>query len=282
MHAASMIYLLTGLAYLAAGACLAIGFYKAQVGLRRLGILLAVIGLAGHVYAIWTKMATPLGWDVNFVNDLALASLIIIVVLLLTSLRSRMLEAGIIALPGAALCVWLLWLANPEPLILGHVSAQLELHVFSSLLAYGLLSIAAINAILLAIQDRLLRHPRRLQQLELLPPLTVLESLLFRLVLAGWLVLTLSLMTGLTFVDDLLAQHLVHKTVLSIISWLLFGSLLVGRWWFGWRGRRAVNWTLAAMLVLVLAYFGSKLVLEVILDRSWTSPATSTQLISHG
>lgn len=282
MHAASLIYLLTGLVYLAAGACLAIGFYKAQVGLRRAGIVLAILGLAGHAFSVWTNMATPLGWNVNFVNDLALAALIIVAVLLLTSLRSRMLEAGIIALPGAAVCVWLMWLTDPEPLILGEVSIQLELHVFSSLLAYGLLSIAAINAILLAIQDHLLRHPRRLRQLELLPPLTVLESLLFRLVLAGWLVLTLSLMTGLMFVDDLLAQHLVHKTVLSILSWLLFGGLLIGRWWFGWRGRRAVNWTLAAMLVLVLAYFGSKLVLEVVLDRSWTSPAASELLINHG
>jgi ABC-type uncharacterized transport system permease subunit len=281
VHAASLISLLTGLAYLAAGACLAIGFYKAQAGLRRTGIVLAGFGLAGHAFAVWTKMATPLGWDVNFVHNLALASLIIVVVLLLTSLRSRMLEAGIIALPGAALCVWLLWLTNPEPLILGQVSARLELHVFSSLLAYGLLSIAAINAILLAVQDHLLRHPRRLQQLELLPPLTVLETLLFRLVLAGWLVLTLSLLTGLMFVDDLLAQHLVHKTVLSILSWLLFGGLLVGRWWFGWRGRRAVNWTLAAMLFLILAYFGSKLVLEVFLDRSWTTPALGSTLFIH-
>jgi ABC-type uncharacterized transport system permease subunit len=70
--------------------------------------------------------------------------------------------------------------------------------------------------------------------------------------------------------------------VLSILSWLLFGGLLVGRWWFGWRGRRAVNWTLAAMLVLVLAYFGSKLVLEVFLDRTWTSPLASVQSVSDG
>jgi ABC-type uncharacterized transport system permease subunit len=282
VHALSLISLLTGLAYLAAGACLAIGFYQARVQLRRVGIVLAVLGLVGHAWVMWARMASPVGWDINFVHSLGLASLIIVIVLLLTSLRSRMLEAGIIALPGAALCVWLMWLANPDPLILGQLSARLELHIFSSLLAYGLLSIAAINAILLAIQDHLLRHPRPLQQLELLPPLTVLETLLFQLVLAGWLVLSLSLLSGLMFVDDLMAQHLVHKTVLSILSWLLFGALLAGRWWFGWRGRRAVNWTLAAMLVLVLAYFGSKLVLEVFLDRTWTSPLATTTLITDG
>ncbi|MCB1564805.1 MAG: cytochrome c biogenesis protein CcsA, partial [Xanthomonadales bacterium] len=63
------------------------------------------------------------------------------------------------------------------------------------------------------------------------------------------------------------AQHLVHKTVLSLLAWAAFGVLLFGRWRFGWRGKRAVRWTLLAMLLLLLAFFGSKFVLEVILQR---------------
>ncbi|MCC5864578.1 MAG: cytochrome c biogenesis protein CcsA [Wenzhouxiangella sp.] len=271
---------ITGLAYLAAGLALALGFFHAHLMVRRLGAALALLAALGHATTLWLQVIGPLGYDVNFLNSLSLASLLIVLVLLLSSLRVRNLEAGIIAFPGAALCVWLNWLVDPAPMVLTQVSPMLEVHVFSSLLAYSLLSIAAINAVFLAIQDHLLRHPRPLRQLELLPPLSTLEIMMFRLILGGWLVLSLSLLTGLMFVDDLMAQHLAHKTVLSLMSWLLFGLLLGGRWWFGWRGRRAVNWTLLAMLTLALAYFGSKLVLEVILDRSWSGPM-STQAF-HG
>ena len=68
------------------------------------------------------------------------------------------------------------------------------------------------------------------------------------------------------FVQDLLAQRLVHKTVLSVLSWLIFGGLLLGRWRRGWRGTTAVRWTLVAMALLVLSYFGSKFVLELVLQ----------------
>ncbi len=283
MQAVSLISLLTGMAYLGAGSCLAFGFYHSRASVRHTGAALAVLAALGHAGVVWIYMTTQLGWDVNFINTLSLASLMIVLVLLISALSSPMLEAGVIAFPGAALCVWLQWLAQPAPLILTQLSPVLEIHVFSSLLAYSLLSIAAINAILLAVQEYLLRHPRPLRQLELLPPLTVLEKLMFRLIGSGWLVLSLSLLTGLMFVDDLMAQHLVHKTVLSILSWILFGLLLGGRWWFGWRGRRAVNWTLIAMFVLGLAYFGSKLVLEVILDRTWTAESTAAVASSfHG
>lgn len=265
----------TGLVYLAAGMALALGFFHARLIVRRIGAALALLAALGHAMTLWLQVVGPLGYDVNFLNSLSLASLLIVLVLLLSSLRVRNLEAGIIAFPGAALCVWLNWLVDPAPMVLTQMSPMLEVHVFSSLLAYSLLSIAAINAVFLAIQDHLLRHPRPLRQLELLPPLSTLEIMMFRLILGGWLVLSLSLLTGLMFVDDLMAQHLAHKTVLSLMSWLLFGLLLGGRWWFGWRGRRAVNWTLAAMLTLALAYFGSKLVLEVILDRSWSGPMST-------
>lgn len=267
---------LTVLAYLASGLALALGFLKARPMLRLSGVLLALLAAVGHALVVWHAVNTPAGWDVNFINTLAVAAWMIVVVLLLSALRWRVLETGIVAFPGAAITVALLWLVDTKPLILSDLSPQLELHVFSSLLAYSLLSIAAIKAVVLAVQDYLLRHPRTIRQLEMLPPLSMLEAVMFSLIMAGWVVLTVSLLTGLMFVDNLLAQHLVHKTVLSIVSWLLFGLLLLGRWWYGWRGRRAIHWTLGAMFVLVLAYFGSKLVLEVMLDRSWSDGAPTT------
>lgn len=271
MQADSILALLTGLAFVAAGLLLALSYYHSRPSLRYISLVPAVLAITGHAFLVWQSVATPLGWDVNFINILALASLIVMVLLVLTSIGSRMLEAAVIALPGAALCVWLLGFTSPSPVILSRLAPMVEIHVFCSLLAYGLLSIAAMVAILLAAQEYLLRHPKTIRHLELLPPLTVLETLMFRMIMGGWLVLTVSLVTGLTFVESLMSQHLVHKSALTILSWLLFGLLLAGRWWYGWRGRRAVNLTLIAMLVLILGYFGSKIVLEVLLDRTWTS-----------
>jgi len=102
-----------------------------------------------------------------------------------------------------------------------------------------------------------------------LPALDMLERLLFQLITAGLVFLTISLASGLLFVNDLFAQHLAHKTILSIFAWLVFGILLWGRKFRGWRGRVAVRMTLAGIVLLLLSYFGSKLVLEIILNRSW-------------
>ena len=92
-----------------------------------------------------------------------------------------------------------------------------------------------------------------------------MESLLFQMIAVGYATLSLALLVGITFLEDIFAQHLVHKTILSIIAWTVFAILLHGRWKYGWRGRIAIRWTLIGFLFLMLAYFGSKLVLELIL-----------------
>lgn len=272
MSAQLLIELSTILAYLGAGLCLALGFVQARSALRLAGVVLAGLALIGHAIVLWLSIRVSAGWDLNFINTLSFSTWIVALVLLLTGLNRGLLEAGILVFPGAAIGVALARMLPVQALILNDPSVELELHVFSSLLAYCLLSLAALNAVVLAVQDILLRHPSSIRQLEMLPPLNVLEKLMFRLVAAGLLVLTISLITGFLFVDDLLAQHLAHKTVLSMISWVLFALLLLGRWRYGLRGRQAVFFTLTAMFVLVLGYFGSKLVLEILLDRTWSAP----------
>ena len=145
---------------------------------------------------------------------------------------------------------------------------QIQLHVVIALLAYSVLSIAAVLALLLAVQERALRARRPGMLVRALPPLTQTEALLFRLIGAGFALLTLTLLSGFLFIANIRAQHLVHTTVLSVVAWLIFGALLWGRWRHGWRGRSAVNLTLIGMAVLGLAFFGSKFVLEVILQRT--------------
>jgi ABC-type uncharacterized transport system permease subunit len=145
----------------------------------------------------------------------------------------------------------------------------LTAHILLSMGAAALLFAAAVTALLLVFLDRRLRLRRIADLPSVLPPLDALERVMFRLLGAGFVLLTLALLTGFVFVTNLFAQHLVHKTVLSLIAWVLFGILLIGRIRYGWRGRSAVRWTLSGFGFLVLGYFGSKFVLETLLGRHW-------------
>lgn len=145
----------------------------------------------------------------------------------------------------------------------------LQTHIILSLLAYGLLSLGALQALVMAIQHRQIHDHRPSGLVAVLPPIQTMETMLFRLIAAGFCVLTLAIGSGVVFIDNLFAQHLAHKTILSLLAWLVFGILLWGRRQFGWRGRTAMRWSLGGYGLLILAYFGSKLVLELILGRHW-------------
>ena len=146
---------------------------------------------------------------------------------------------------------------------------QLTAHILLSMGAAALLFAAAVTALLLVFLDRRLRTRRIAHLPSVLPPLDALEKVMFRLIGTGFVLLTLSLFTGFVFVTNLFTQHLVQKTVLSLIAWIIFGVLLIGRIRFGWRGRSAVGWTLSGFGMLALAYFGAKFVLEDVLGRHW-------------
>lgn len=140
-------------------------------------------------------------------------------------------------------------------------------HVILSILAYSLLTIASLQALLLAYQNRALKNKSLLANSKLLPPLQTMESLLFEFLWVGELLLTCAIISGFYFLEDMFAQHLVHKTIFSLIAWSIYALLLWGRYQLGWRGTKAIRWALAGFVCLMLAYFGSKLVLEIILNR---------------
>ncbi|MFT4178310.1 MAG: cytochrome c biogenesis protein CcsA [Thermomonas sp.] len=179
----------------------------------------------------------------------------------------RMQALGVVVFPLAALSL-LAYHAQGHSDNANELGWRLQLHAWLALLAYATLAVSALLAIFLWAQERALRQRQFHRWLRALPPLTELESLLFRSIAVGFVLLTATLLTGVLFVDDLLGQHLVHKTVLSVLSWLVFGALLLGRWRRGWRGATAVRLTLAAMALLILAFFGSKIVLELVLHRT--------------
>ncbi len=171
----------------------------------------------------------------------------------------------ILLLPFAALSVACAqWVTSIDKTI---SETHLIIHVVLSIIAYSLMTLAALQALLLGIQETQLRQHQFTGVFRYFPPLQTMETLLFDLITAGTALLTLAILSGFFFLDDMFAQHLVHKTVLSIVAWCLFTVLLFGHHQKGWRGTVAVKWTLLGFAALMLAYFGSKFVLEIILQR---------------
>lgn len=205
----------------------------------------------------------------SFLSVSSLAGLGIVAILLLTALTRPVDKLGVIIFPLNAVLVFLKLVLPEEAHALKIHSWQMDAHILVSMLAYSFLNIAALQALLLALQDWHLRRHHAKGLIRSLPPLQTMEKLLFQLIAAGFVLLSLSLLTGFLFVENLFAQHLVHKTVLSILAWLVFGILLAGRAVQGWRGQTAIRWTLGGFAALMLAYFGSKMVLEWILNRHY-------------
>jgi ABC-type uncharacterized transport system permease subunit len=146
---------------------------------------------------------------------------------------------------------------------------EFKIHLALAMIAYSLFVIALLHATLMAVAERQL-HLKSTFAVINLPPLLTLEKLLFRVIAAAFVFLTLTLATGIAFSEDIFGRALRadHKTVFAILAWVTFGLLLAGRRLYGWRGRTALRWTLSGFVLLVLAYVGSRFILEVVLQRA--------------
>lgn len=148
-------------------------------------------------------------------------------------------------------------------------SPAFRAHFIIAMLSYSLFTLAALHAMLMSVAERRLHSGRLTPVFANLPPLLTMETLLFRLIGIAFILLTLTVSSGVFFSEVLFGQpfRLDHKNVFAIISWLLFGALLFGRFVWGWRGRVALRWTLAGFVALLLAYVGSRFVVEILLGR---------------
>lgn len=234
---------------------------------RRLALLPACLATTAHALLLFLPQLQGQVPDLHFFRALSLVAWAMVLVVLLAVRNQRTQILLVVILPIAALASLLHLFAPAQSGAAGGVDWQIRLHVVIAMSAYALLSIAALQALLFAWQDRLLRERRLGLALRAMPPLAAMEALLFQFIAGGFALLTLTILSGALFIHDWMAQHLVHKTVLTLAAWLLFGILLYGHYRHGWRGRRAVRWTLGGMGVLLLAFFGSKFVLEVLLQR---------------
>lgn len=234
---------------------------------RAIALSMGFAGLLLHTWLLWDSIFSHAGLNLGFFNALALTSWTVVTLLLVSSLTKPVENLSLILLPMAALTLGLEARFGEISFMGAAASWSLKIHVLLSMLAYSLLTLAAVQAVLLAVQDHHLRHRRLRGFVRSLPPLQTMESMLFEMIAAGFVLLTMALLSGFAFLEDMFAQHLVHKTVLSTLAWLVFGGLLVGRFRYGWRGRTAIVWTLSGFTILILAYFGSKAVLQLILHQ---------------
>lgn len=255
--------------YLGSGIIIALRLFSDRAGKRLprfAGIIMGMVGVAIHALLLYQRMNTDGGINLSFFGASSLVAWTIMLLLLLSAITKPVENLGITLLPLAALTIVLEMHFPANHILAADSPWTLRIHVIISLLAYSLLAMASVQAVLLAIQDYQLRHRHPGGFIRALPPLQTMEALLFEMIGLGFTLLSVALLSGFIFLENLFTQHLVHKTLLSIAAWLVFGILLWGRHRFGWRGQKALAWTLSGFVVLMLAYFGSKFVLELVLS----------------
>lgn len=263
-----VLYLLDALAYLALAAWLWPGRHAQRN--QTLVRLLPLAPLALHLVLLQQDILGAGGVSLGLASSLsAIAALTVLIYSLACWLYPVSgLNGFVLAFAGVAV---LLHAVLPDAHMIPYSEQPLfRLHLLMAMTAYSLYTIAALHAVLIALADRNLHKPVPPPLVSNLPPLLTLEKLLFRLVEAGFILLTLTLASGILFSESIFGKPLTlsHKTVFGVVSWLIFAALLWGRRRYGWRGRPAITWTLAGFVCLLLAYVGVQFVLEVILHRS--------------
>jgi ABC-type uncharacterized transport system permease subunit len=240
-----------------------------EIKRARLSAGLVVAALVLQAVTLWRSVVTPEGLDLSFSHALSLVAWLTVLVAGFSGVLARLPAVGNVILPVAALCALApLGGGSPHRFQFGGETLG-TIHIAVALVAYALFVVAALQALLLTGLEKRLHRGRALPEDDGSVPLLTLERFLFQLVAAGFVLLTLTLASGLLFSEQLFGKPatFTHKTLFSSLGWLAFGILLFGRWRYGWRGRRALYWILAGTALLVLGYLGSKFVSEILLGR---------------
>ena len=260
-------YLITALIYI----WVAVHFWRtptpSQTSLRLHSGLIA-LGLVVHGGLLYQDIFIG-DLNLNIANAVSLIFWLTVLIYWIADFKHQLHSLQALVLPPAAVTV-LLQAEFHDNVVVSFANDPLFIaHIAIAMLAYSLFTFAALHAILMAAAERALHQKTSLLNLAKFPPLMTMESLLFKTISLGFVLLTFTLVSGMLFSEQIFHQALKfnHKNIFTIISWLIFGSLLVGRARYGWRGRTAIRWTLIGFVVLMLAYLGSKFVLEVLLNR---------------
>ena len=233
-----------------------------------LAVGLAASGLLLHGQTLFVEIRQAHGLSVSLAGAVSLIGLQLALIGLIGAINPalRGMTAGLLLLAAIAAIPFE---SQPDVTAASGLSWQLQAHILIAMFAYGLLTVGAIVAVYALVQDRRLKAGKLSSGNQLFAPLETTEKMLFTVTTAGFLVLLIAVLSGFAFVENLFAQHLVHKTAFSLLALSLFGILIAGRLFAGWRGRRAVYLYLWGFAFLCLAYFGARFVLEELLNRSW-------------
>lgn len=252
--------------YLCAAGVMARELRRDRTGKHAGILLLGVVAVACHAAGLWPRIVTPAGVQLGLFPVLSLVGATGATLVIVSCLWRPLEWISVLVFPLSAITVPpALWIqAGQSATALDY---GLGAHVLLSILAYAVFAVATAHALLTQLQHRQLKEGHIRGVIRVMPPIQVMEVMLFEMIWLGMALLVAAIATGFVYLDDLFAQHLVHKTVLSLVALVVYGVLLAGRLFFGWRARTAVHMTLAGFVLLVLAFFGSQLVLEYILER---------------
>lgn len=236
----------------------------------RLETIVVPVALVLHGMLLYRGVVVPDGLDLGVANAVSMLVWLTVLIYWLASLAFQGL-AGILGLvaPVAFLAVMLQAVIPTRHIVTYGGDPLFTLHFAIAMLAYSLFIVATVHAVVMLAEEKWLRRGVLPPFLRSLPPLLEMEALLFRILLAAFVLLTLTVVSGVFFSEQLFGKALTftHKIVFAIVSWFIFAGLLAGHYFRGWRGRTAVRWTLAGFTMLLLAYVGSKVVLEIVLQR---------------
>jgi len=218
-----------------------------------------------HGYVLYVSLFEQGTLSLGLAAAVSHVLLLISVLLFYTTFKCKIETLGLFIIPAVIVSIIT---TTFFPVVADEVylSGGLGVHIFTSLLAYSVLLLATMQALLLAYQNKNLHKHKTSGLISTLPALQDMEALLFRLIKLGLVLLTISLLTGFIFLDGFFQKGIAHKTVFSVIAWFIFSGLLYGHYQYGWRGRIAVRWALFGSAFLLLAYFGSKFVFEYLLS----------------
>jgi len=226
------------------------------------------MGLLFHTLFLRAAIFTPVGVDLGFGTMLSILGWVEAILLHVLILYRPIASLALGAYPLSIFGVLMSWIGPHDVVPYHHYGMGMISHILISIIAYCVIMLAVAQAFLLFCMDYLLKHKHPGAALvKLLPPLQTMEVVLFEMVGIGLGLLTVSILSGAVYVEDLLAQHLVHKTVFTLAAWVIFATLLAGRYFYGWRGRMAIRWTLAGSFLLLLGFLGTQFVLQLILHR---------------
>ena len=228
---------------------------------------LVAIGLITHALLIYNHVFNQ-GVDLSFANSTLLLSWIIVLIYLLLNNKSKYQGLEIFTLIPALIIVLVFPLIQPDHQSIQYYSISASIHIIVAMLGYGLLAFGSIFSLFLLLFEKGLHaETKNSSMISTSEPLLDIESKLFQIYWVGFTFLTFTLFSSLFFSNYLFGQSLDwnHKTIFTILAWLSYALVLFGRVQFGWRGKKSIIISLFAFAFLILAYLGTKFVVEIVL-----------------